>query len=155
MDAREIQQLLIEILYTELNEAEASAALLSKITEDALVFLYRLAKKHDLAQVLSKFVYKNKLAVSNEEFRERLQQEEILALCKQERMNYAFEQLCEVFDQENLPYIPLKGAVIRSYYPDERMRVSCDIDILVKERQLETAGKNPHSRFFLYKILSH
>ena len=51
MDAREIQQLLIEILYTELNEAEASAALLSKITEDALVFLYRLAKKHDLAQV--------------------------------------------------------------------------------------------------------
>ena len=65
MDAREIQQLLIEILYTELNEAEASAALLSKITEDALVFLYRLAKKHDLAQVLSKFVYKNKLAVSN------------------------------------------------------------------------------------------
>lgn len=34
MDAREIQQLLIEILYTELNEAEASAALLSKITEE-------------------------------------------------------------------------------------------------------------------------
>ena len=139
MDERKIQQLLIEILYTELNEAAASATFLSKITEDTHVRLYRLAKKHDLAQVLSKFVYKNKLAVSNEELRERLQQEEILALCKQERMNYAFEQLCEVFDQENLPYIPLKGAVIRSYYPDERMRVSCDIDILVKERQLETA----------------
>lgn len=138
MDAREIQQLLIEILYTELNEAEASAALLSKITEDALVFLYRLAKKHDLAQVLSKFVYKNKLAVSNEEFRERLQQEEVLALCKQERMNYAFEQVCGIFDQEKIPYIPLKGAVIRAYYPDERMRVSCDIDILVQEKQLDS-----------------
>ena len=30
-----------------------------------------------------------------------------------------------------IPFLPLKGSVIRQYYPEPWMRTSCDIDILV------------------------
>lgn len=42
-------------------------------------------------------------------------------------------------EQAAIPYIPLKGSVIRPYYPLDSMRTSCDIDVLVQEDRLEDA----------------
>ncbi|MBO4954226.1 MAG: nucleotidyltransferase family protein, partial [Clostridia bacterium] len=36
-----------------------------------------------------------------------------------------------------IDFMPLKGAVIRQYYPEPWMRTSCDIDIHVKKDRLE------------------
>lgn len=60
-----------------------------------------------------------------------------MSVYRNEQMKYAFAQICDIFDQASIPYIPLKGSVIRPYYPQESMRMSCDIDILVKEENLE------------------
>jgi hypothetical protein len=38
-------------------------------------------------------------------------------------------------------FIPLKGAVLRAYYPEPWMRTSCDVDILVQKEQLDAASK--------------
>ncbi|MEE0968228.1 MAG: nucleotidyltransferase family protein, partial [Clostridia bacterium] len=36
-----------------------------------------------------------------------------------------------------IPFVPLKGAVIRKYYDEAWLRTSCDIDILIKENDLK------------------
>lgn len=57
-------------------------------------------------------------------------------------MKSAFRDICSIFDKIKIAYIPLKGAVIRPYYPYDSMRTSCDIDILIHEEDLELAIKN-------------
>ena len=137
MDEREIQKILIEILCAAVSGADAAPV--QNITDDHLTAVYRLAKRHDLAHVVSNFVYRNKIGIENEELRTRLQQEELVAVYRHERMKHAFKQICGIFDEARIAYVPLKGAVIRSYYPYEHMRTSCDIDILVHEEELDRA----------------
>jgi hypothetical protein len=71
--------------------------------------------------------------------REKLQREELLSIYRHGRMKYSFDEICETFDKIGISYIPLKGAVIRPYYPYETMRTSCDIDILIHECDVKTA----------------
>ena len=62
-----------------------------------------------------------------------------MSVYRNEQIKYAYNQICDIFNNESIPYIPLKGSVIRPYYPEESMRTSCDIDILVREENLKTA----------------
>ena len=138
MDEKNVQNILIEILYSAVNEVDDNDSIKQKITPDILISIYRLAKIHDLAHVVSNFVYRNKIELGKE-LQIRLQREEIMSVYRHEQMKYAFEEICSVFDETGIIYIPLKGAVLRPYYPYESMRTSCDIDILIREDDLETA----------------
>lgn len=138
MDEKEVQHVLIAILYAAVNEVENNESIKGKITPDILPAVYRLAKRHDLAHVVSDFVYKNKIEI-DQELQGRLRQEKIMSIYRNEQMKYSFEEICSVFDEAGIAYIPLKGSVIRPYYPYESMRTSCDIDILIHEENLEAA----------------
>jgi hypothetical protein len=150
MEDKEIQKILIEILYTAVNEAESSPVLMKKITEDTLVSVYRLAKRHDLAHIVSNYVYRNNIKIEKEELAARLQKEEMISVYRNEQMKYTFNQICSIFDQANIPYVPLKGVFIRPYYPYENMRTSCDIDILIHEGDLNAAIKCLESHGYRY-----
>lgn len=138
MDEKEVQELLIEILYAAVNEAEKSPAVAQKITPDNLISICRLAKKHDLAHIVSAFVYRNQIEI-DQELLVKLQREELMSVYRYEQMHYAFEQICDAFNEKGIAYIPLKGSVLRAYYPYESMRTSCDIDILIHEEDLDCA----------------
>ena len=138
MDEKEVQHILIEILYEAVNEVGNNESIKEKITPDILLSVYRLAKSHDLAHVVSNFVYRNKIEV-DPALRTRLQQEEIMSVYRNEQMKYTLGEICSIFDEAEIAYIPLKGSVIRPYYPYESMRTSCDIDILIHEEDLEAA----------------
>lgn len=47
----------------------------------------------------------------------------------------------ELFKKERIPFILLKGQVLRGLYPEEWMRNSCDLDILVHPVDMDRAGK--------------
>ena len=66
MDEKNAQQLLIEILYATVNELETYDSIKPKLTSDVLLSVYRLAKKHDLAHVVSKFIYQNHVETNRE-----------------------------------------------------------------------------------------
>ncbi len=138
MDEKEVQHILIDILYATVNELDNNDSIKQKITPDILTSVYRLAKKHDLAHVVSRFVYCNKIECE-QELQTRLQQEELMSFYRHEQMKYAFEEICGVFDEVGIAYVPLKGAVIRPFYPYEGMRTSCDIDVLIHEKDLDIA----------------
>ncbi len=140
MTEKDVQRILIEILYSTVNELQAEETLKQKLTTDVVGAVYRLAKQHDLAHVVAHFVYHNQVQV-DKELAQKLQREEILSVYRHEQMKSTLDEICGVFDAANIAYVPLKGAVIRAYYPFESMRTSCDIDILIHESDLKTAIK--------------
>lgn len=145
MDEKEVQHILIEILYATANEVENTESIKEKIAPNILPAVYNLAQKHDLAHVVSSFVYHNKIEV-DQELQKQLQRVEIMSVYRHEQMKYSFIEICKVFDEADIAYIPLKGSVIRPYYPYESMRTSCDIDILIHENDLEIAISSLENR---------
>lgn len=138
MDAKTLQDIFIKILRSELNETELDSAVKAELTPDVLSALYSLSKRHDLAHIVASSLYKNGFS-GDDEIYKRFSQENIMSVYRCIHMNYALKEICNTFNEEHIPYIPLKGSVIRPYYPEESMRTSCDIDILVKEENLDAA----------------
>jgi hypothetical protein len=63
----------------------------------------------------------------------------MVAVLRYERINYEYKMILETLEKAKIAFIPLKGSVIRDYYPEAWMRTSCDIDILVHESELDRA----------------
>ncbi len=138
MDEKQVQQTLIEILYSIVNTVKNNESINENITPELLSAVYRLAKQHDLGYAVSHYVYQNQTAIDHE-LQAQLQQEEMLSVYRCEQMKYTLDEICGIFDEVKVAYIPLKGSVIRPYYPYENMRTSCDIDILIHEDDLQKA----------------
>lgn len=108
------------------------------LTQDTLLELYRIAKAHDMAHIVSNALQKCGL-LGTDEVSQKFLNKQMLSVYRCERSKYALGEICSVFEKEAIPYIPLKGSVLREYYPEEWMRTSCDIDILVRESDLQRA----------------
>lgn len=108
------------------------------LTDDALLQMYKLAKSHDLAHLVGDALIKNGL-IANEEIKAKFQQQILLAFYRYEKIQYELGRLSKILNEAQIPFIPLKGAVIRQYYPESWFRTSCDIDILVHKEDLEKA----------------
>ena len=102
--------------------------------------LYKLAKAHDLAHLVADALDKNGL-LDDSDISKKFRAERNLAIYRHEQMQYELDELCEILENEKIEFIPLKGSVIRKYYPQAWMRTSCDIDILLKEKDLAKAIK--------------
>lgn len=138
MKATTLQDIFIKILRSELTETELDASVKEQLTPDVISALYSLSSRHDLAHIV--FNSLHKCGFQNDDLMySKFNQKAIMSVCRNEQIKYAYNQICDIFNKESIPYIPLKGLVIRPYYPQESMRTSCDIDILVKEENLESA----------------
>ncbi len=138
MEANSLQDIFIEMLRSELSKTELAVAVKERLTPDVISDLYALSKQHDLAHIISSALYKNGF-LNSPELLSQYSREEVRVVYRYEQMQYAYRQICDTLDQANISYIPLKGSVIRPYYPNASMRTSCDIDILVKEADLDHA----------------
>lgn len=96
--------------------------------------IIKIAKKHDIAQILAYGLEKNGFLTKEDK---KISNEMPKALYRYQGLNYEFGKLCASLEKAQISFIPLKGNVIRKYYPQPWMRTSCDIDILVKENELE------------------
>lgn len=55
--------------------------------------------------------------------------------------DHSLTQIKEALNKAGIPYIPLKGSVIRDLYPEPWFRTCNDIDVLVPEERLDEAVK--------------
>ena len=108
------------------------------LTDEELAKLYKLAKAHDLAHLVGDALIKNDL-IGDGEIKAKFQKQMMLAVYRYEKINYELGRIRKVLNEAKIPFIPLKGSVLRKYYPEPWMRTSCDIDILVHESDLERA----------------
>lgn len=108
-------------------------------TQEAIEVLFAIAKAHDVVQIVSDVLFKNNLLPKEAPITEKYQKSQIKALCRYMNIEREQQRIYALFENEGIEFIPLKGAVIRQYYPDPYMRTSCDIDILVREDDLSRA----------------
>lgn len=107
-------------------------------TPELLEKLYVLAQRHDLAHIVGQALGNLKL-LGNDEISQKLKNVSMQAIYRYVQLSYELGQSCRVLEEANIPFIPLKGAVLRTLYPEPWMRTSCDIDILVQEENLDQA----------------
>ena len=124
------------------------------LPEDSAQFLtelYKLSKAHDIAHLVGDALNKSgifeKLPADIDEneraaiskVKEKFDEQIFTAVYRFENMNAELEDIRDVFRDNDIAFIFLKGAVIRKYYPEQWMRTSSDIDILIKSEQLKSA----------------
>lgn len=109
------------------------------LDEQTLDRLYKLSQYHDMSHLLALALEKNGCINAELPVTEKLIRAQQLAVCRYERMHYECEELYRILEDAEIDYLPLKGAVIRGLYPEPWMRTSCDIDILIRENDVERA----------------
>lgn len=100
--------------------------------------LYKLSKQHDVAHLAYRGLEKQGL-LENGETVAKFCKQQMLAIYRCQRIEYELSRICQSLAEAQIPFIPLKGSVLRKYYPEAWMRTSCDIDVLVHESDLERA----------------
>ncbi len=103
--------------------------------------LYKMARHHDLAHLVEYAFKTNGINAVDEAVAYELLKSQVMSVMRYEDLNLAVTSISELFENEKIPFIPLKGAVIRNFYPQGWMRTSCDVDILVHEEDIERAEK--------------
>lgn len=132
---------LIQLIGNEVCGRMLSVADDSSVSDAKLFEIYNIAKAHDLAHIIGSALINNGLLKGKSA--ENLYREQVYAtLYRYENLNYVLEKVCGVLEAKRIPYIPLKGAVIRNLYPQPWMRTGCDIDILVREEDVDDAAKS-------------
>ncbi len=111
----------------------------AEFCEEMLPEFYSLSKKHTISHLIALGLELSGLTNDENEFYKKFQKQKLSALYRQERINYHFEKQCEVLEGNKIPFMTLKGSVIKEFYPESWMRTSSDIDILVKEKDLKRA----------------
>ena len=103
------------------------------LSETEIRDIIQLADKHEIAPIIIHALKEN--GYSTAPFEKLL----FKAIYVYDRMNLEFTRLSEALENAEIPFIPLKGAVIRKIYPQPFMRTSCDIDVFVNEMDLQGA----------------
>lgn len=111
-----------------------------ELSREELEKLYELSKSHDLAHIVGNSLIKNGL-VSDPELKAGFKKQIMTAVYRYEKLQYELTRLKDVLNEAKIPFIPLKGSVIRKFYPEPWLRTSCDIDVLVKEKDIERASE--------------
>lgn len=104
---------------------------ISSLSDEEAKKLYLLAKKQGLAHIVGDVLCRHAL-LTDQKTKSAFEKEAFATVCHYELMKKDIQFLCALFDEVKIPYLPLKGTVLREYYPSPWMRNSCDIDILVK-----------------------
>ena len=150
-------EILFSLLRFEMCETPIDKETKNLITPELLPALYKLSKSHDMVHLVADALDKNGLLPDGTEAKKRFLQQRSMAIYRYEQINYELEEICRVLAEEEIEHIPLKGSVIRQYYPEPWMRTSCDIDLLVRTEKVDKAasllqeklhykneGKGPH-----------
>ncbi len=135
-----MQQNTNRIFFALLRSALSGSALSNEekavFTSDMLDELMTTAQKHDVAHLIALGLDENRLTPEGVN---SLKKEVMTAVYRHTQLNYEYVRSCGALEAACIPFLPLKGSVLRGYYPKPWMRTSCDVDILVHKEDLERA----------------
>lgn len=134
-------KLFLLVLRAFVKNQEIEERVKPQFTLETMERLFELAKAHDVVQIVSEVLFRSGLLPEGEQLTEKYQEFQIDALYRYTTIEREQQKIYKVFEENGIDFVPLKGTVIRQYYPDPYMRTSCDVDILVHEEDLLKAEK--------------
>lgn len=135
MDNRERESFFL-IITSAVSGRPLSAQERARYAPDMLPAMSALARRHDLTHLLALGLKNNGLC--GEQGKE-LDNEMFRAAFRCEQLEHELKKICGTLEKARITFIPLKGSVLRRYYPEPWMRTSCDIDVFVREADLDRA----------------
>ena len=131
----------LKLFFKFLSDAVGSCRIDDNITinDQEAEMLYELAKLHDLAHLVCYSIERNSIVLNNVKVAKKFKKQLMLSVVRYERQNSALEQIKKIFNENEIKFIPLKGAVIRGFYPEPWMRTGSDVDILVCHNDIKRA----------------
>ena len=133
-----VERLMFSLIQDEicLNDRDDRAK--EVISSEVLPSLFKLSNAHDMAHIVSNALAKRGF-LGTDEISEKFRKCQMIAVLRYERINYEYKIIVDALENGGIAFIPLKGSVLREYYPEPWMRTSCDIDIFIQEAELERA----------------
>lgn len=131
---KKIYDIFIALLSAQLHTETPSVASLSDAETQAL---FALSAKHKLTPMIAAALAATDAldAAQNE----RLMRTQALAVYQHEQKELVQKRVASLFDENDIPYVLLKGALLCSMYPQPWMRPRADIDILIHNEDLRKA----------------
>lgn len=131
---KETSKVMFELFRSAVCGGLLSSEEISLYSPDNLPEITSLAQKHDVIHLIVFALKKNGLL---DESNKNLESKMLTAVYRCEKLKYELTKLSAALEQAEIPFIPLKGSVLRQYFPEPWMRTSCDIDVLVHEEDLQ------------------
>lgn len=128
--------LLLSLIRAELCDAPLPTA---PVEGEALKALYMLAKRHDVAHIAGNALGRAGMLPDGSKAKAAFEKECYTALYRYERITRELASLTAILEENGITHLPLKGSVLRPLYAKPWMRTSCDIDVLVKDEDIERA----------------
>ena len=104
------------------------------IDNNTLGFFYKLSKGHSLNALLFKAIEGVKVKVSEQDLF-KLEEPYLLNIRKVASFNKERAELYDYLNSNDINFLPLKGIILKDYYPDECAREFADNDILFDEKK--------------------
>jgi len=129
------ESVLIKLLRTIVLKKTPNSKMQNTLTVVQLGEVYELSMRQDIAHLLAYVL--EQWGFSN--IPAQILNAKSQAIYRYMRLENELQQICRTLEKAGIPFVPLKGAQIRKYYPEPWMRTSCDIDILVHKEDLDAA----------------
>ena len=127
-------QLMLSLIRSAMSGEALTADERALCTDEEIARAIELSTAHDLGQLVAWGLKKNGIPSAAGE------KHIFTSVYRHQQIKYEYEKLCKTFEEAGIQFLPLKGAVMRSYYAEPWMRTSCDIDILVRKSELDKVG---------------
>ncbi len=109
------------------------------LNDEKLRELVTVAEKYKLLPIVVQALFLNGLLDDGTPLLKGLKKLQIKYVYRVQQWEYELDRICETLESSDIDFVPLKGAVIRNLYPEQWMRTSCDIDVLVETERVHKA----------------
>ncbi len=134
-----IHDLLFAAIRYELTDAPIDPALAADLTAEQLTQLCELSAMHDLSHIVYRSLSVCGLWPTEDIHTAAMERAQHRAQYRYLLMEGALTAMRRAFAEACIEFVPLKGSVLRHLYPHPYLRVSCDIDLLVRAADVERA----------------
>ena len=139
----------MNLISAEICGKNLDADLIKSLNDEELKALYALSKKHDVGHIVGDALIKSGL-INNEEVKAAFEKQILTAVYRYEGINAEIEEIKVILEECSVPFILLKGAVIRFLYPEPWQRTSSDVDVLVKRDDVKKCRKAFEEKGYKY-----
>ncbi len=131
------QKLTLELIRYKIAGTPLSHEFSQGISDDDLRLVYEISTSQGVVGIVAEAL--SDLDMLDGELKQEFFNSQLANIYVTEQIKFELENISKLFEEEKIPFIPLKGSVIRNYYPKPEMRESCDIDILIHKEDLDRA----------------
>lgn len=126
----------LSLIKSAINGSEAD-----KKPEDVdILRVFELAKLHGMIELVS-YVAPSVFPRIDEALLSAIDKLKLSGIAKQINQDAEVEAVCELFEKNGIDVALLKGSVLKELYPSSDMRSMCDVDLLLRKKDLSRADK--------------